>query len=1195
MTSHARGMASILQTVGHALFTIVKIARSKGERCLIPAQLSVRMGRVSSLTSAITGWRAKEKVGSVWQWAMLVMLVTMTSGVTAQSSSERLWLSPSPEGLPIALRELSSLRDLVWTENACAMPGVGIRFENFVPAMWKAVHTGHVRHEHAVFVYQGLRYGFKAGFNWAKMQGHRWFKNYKSAETPEGRQAIHIATRKRVDAGRTWDLGAWDDNMQKGLKAVWSRSAVFPMGGVEKPLEPGVLRPVDDHSRTGFNDASDLSFLGHTLNTYSEIAWFLQQGFFMRVSDVEAAFPMLPWHPDVWPFMLFKIRGERSEPATLYAHVTGDFGTSGMPGVFKIFFVDVVVQMARAAHVLTLPMPVYVDDLCIIGECQNEVDDQMESFHAWALLVCGVVFKAIKDKRAARRQLMLGLWWDSETLTRTLEERKLSAYVRLLIDTAAMRTVTLKQMQSLAGKMHRAILTFPPGAACLLSGTFKLMAGLMLPWHRRKPSRATRADWQMMAVMLQANMGKGYYSLAKLEAAPTVYSDASKQRRYAGGGYVSMCGRYNWWKYGNRAARRQIDLLEGDAVRVACEEMGMYWKDCWVPFGIDNTAVCGSVGKGRSSAARLDSLVRELFMLQLQGHYVLCPFWLPSKANVLADHLSRDREKEFEEAAKDPQYRWEGPLTRHGKRYEPRVLPEEAGEARTYGPAHIDALREWGQLGNGYSSNTLRDGPNAHLFELSVPYSRATLFQGLDPDRTTRLEQLLDNRLSTSSWKKISRAVTLWRVLAASEGWSPIISTDDPLRGGKLVAFVLNLVDDTELVYKSIELYVWGLRTWMQLQHQADPALGVLGWDKFMDAVKVLTWVPSEPRKETPLEVLTAIVHQVDVNSFFDVQLVNLLLVLAYTMSRAECPLPTSHEGKNSFRLNKHWCVSDFDVRVIEGRSCLCVRFKAIKQDKRMERPEAAGNEDWSVLGSMAGSEMCPVLWAQRLQKLHGRKRDPTEPYFVAPHDHAVAYLYSSALRHFKEWQEQVGVPPQSCTGLHGLRVLGYNRVKAALGVELAVAHGGWRSTAHLRYERFAMARVVRVTSAVAGEEDFSDEGEEDQKVRPTTERDQLRRRSAPQPQATTPEPQKGQRLGRSLSLASGTGKGRRRAEQRRVLQSEERKVSFAEECPRAATTGATTSTGPVFPENLEDHTVFFDRPSTRPPPRVRQSGAHAD
>jgi len=65
---------------------------------------------------------------------------------------------------------------------------------------------------------------------------------------------------------------------------------------------------------------------------------------------------------------------------------------------------------------LTLPMPDYVDDA------------EMVAFHEWAWDVCGVAFKAIKDRVAATRQLALGFWWDSETLTRELEEKKLLQY-----------------------------------------------------------------------------------------------------------------------------------------------------------------------------------------------------------------------------------------------------------------------------------------------------------------------------------------------------------------------------------------------------------------------------------------------------------------------------------------------------------------------------------------------------------------------------------------------------------------------------------------------------------------------------------------------------------------------------------------------------------------------------------------------
>eukprot|EP00966_Prymnesium_polylepis_P020081 462693-Prymnesium_polylepis.1 len=67
----------------------------------------------------------------------------------------------------------------------------------------------------------------------------------------------------------------------------------------------------------------------------------------------------------------------------------------------------------------------------------------------------------------------------------------------------------------------------------------------------------------------------------------------------------------------------------------------------------------------------------------------------------------------------------------------------------------------------------------------------------------------MDNRLSTSSWRTINAAVKRWRVVAGNEGWSTIIPTDDPERGGKLVTFVLDMVEDSDLVYSTIEGYSW--------------------------------------------------------------------------------------------------------------------------------------------------------------------------------------------------------------------------------------------------------------------------------------------------------------------------------------------------------------------------------------------------
>ena len=67
----------------------------------------------------------------------------------------------------------------------------------------------------------------------------------------------------------------------------------------------------------------------------------------------------------------------------------------------------------------------------------------MLALHAWAEAICGVFFKALKDKLTSRVQLMLGFWWDSTSLTRTLDERKLVLYVEMLADFAGRRSLSL--------------------------------------------------------------------------------------------------------------------------------------------------------------------------------------------------------------------------------------------------------------------------------------------------------------------------------------------------------------------------------------------------------------------------------------------------------------------------------------------------------------------------------------------------------------------------------------------------------------------------------------------------------------------------------------------------------------------------------------------------------------------------------
>ena len=366
--------------------------------------------------------------------------------------------------------------------------------------------------------------------------------------------------------------------------------------------------------------------------------------FYMRVSDVDAAFPLLPIAPRLWRFMMFiwfdvQPGDEASMLTWLYMHVCGDFGSAGLPGTWKIFFTDVVMGMARSEMVLTLEAPIYVDDISLIGELQRMVDSEGVALTAF-LRELGIYIKEIKDRAAAQVQLALGFWWDSVNRTRTLSERKQQEYVAMLREFETRRTLTLRERQQVAGRMQRAVMTMPPGAACFMATMYSLMRGLSLPWQSRRTTRAERLDFRCLRELLQRNLGRGFFSLDQFGEAPVVDTDASKSRAYTGGGYASRCGRYRFFRYGAAAQRHMIDFLEGDVVVEAVRDLGHLWHRMVVTFRIDNSAFQRSAVKGWSRAERLTLLLRRLFELCVQFECVLCFVWLSTKENVYADALS---------------------------------------------------------------------------------------------------------------------------------------------------------------------------------------------------------------------------------------------------------------------------------------------------------------------------------------------------------------------------------------------------------------------------------------------------------------------------------------------------------------------------------------------------------------------------
>ena len=585
--------------------------------------------------------------------------------------------------------------------------------------------------------------------------------------------------------------------------------------------------------------------------------------------------------------------------------------------------------------------------------------------------------------------------------------------------------------------------------------------------------------------MLRYNVGKGYYSYDTFAEGPTVLSDASKSKRYSGGGYIESyveepepSAFYDFWKYGTSAARKPIDYLEGDTVLQWCRDRGAKWRGHVVHFGIDNQAFQRSAKKGRSAAPRLNTLLKELFVLQVQHGFVLNTFWISTDDNFLSDHLSRDREDMFLMVLPDSKFVVVPMSELHRAKDAGRVkhLPENEDPG-------MDALR---QLLQGCSSNNLLDGPNrgpgvgGDAQILSVSYDFTTIYEGLPPDLAGELDRVMDNRLAVSSRSKMMSGFNRWSSFCEESGWSPFLRTGDKRRGGRLVAWVMQMMRDTELVYSSIATYTWGVRTWHVLQHQADPCFGVMHWREFMAGIAVLAAVPGEPRAMFPLEDLKAIMGSLDPKNFEDAQFGLLMLVLLFTFSRTECPCPKSWTGPNTFDPSVHWQVRDFRLLRVDDGWVLWVRFKGIKQDRRMERDSMRGapnlpfededvgvGHDWVPVGDVPDDEVFSVsFWYMACVQALARERDKEAPMFLSK-DRERAYTYTCLRADLRARQLKLGLPTKPTP--HGIRVLGYNLSKAGNGEDLTVAHGGWLSSAHDRYERFSQVQQLSIPANMVG------------------------------------------------------------------------------------------------------------------------------
>ena len=342
---------------------------------------------------------------------------------------------------------------------------------------WDKSLTDHPDQQFRSYIVNGIRYGFRVGFNYAQ-KCHRSGNNLLSSK--EQPQVVNEYLMAECCEGRV--LGPLDPS---GLPHVHtSRIGVIPKS------TPGKWRLiVDMSSPEGFsvNDGipealCSLSYV--TINDAVQGVLAYRQGALLAKVDIRSAYRTVPVHPD--DHWLMGMSWEES----LFIDTALPFGLRSAPKIFTAVAdaAEWILRQAGVDFVLH-----YLDDFLLIGppdspECAKALHTLLTTFHRLGLPIA-------EDKLVGPTSCLTFLGFEIDTMSCEvrLPEAKLAALHHSLLSWIARKSCTRKELESITGRLAHASHVVQPGKT-FMSRLFALLSGAHKAHHHIRLSQATRSD-----------------------------------------------------------------------------------------------------------------------------------------------------------------------------------------------------------------------------------------------------------------------------------------------------------------------------------------------------------------------------------------------------------------------------------------------------------------------------------------------------------------------------------------------------------------------------------------------------------------------------------------------------------------------------------------------------------------------------
>ena len=493
--------------------------------------------------------------------------------------------------------------------------------------VWERVLSSHPDRAFARYVCLGLSHGFRIGFQHSSPL-RSTSSNMESARLhPE---VISEYLRKECSLGRM--LGPFPDDARGMPFLHVNRFGVIPKGH-----NTGKWRLITDLSfPPGFsvNDGIDPSLCSMVYTTVDKVAVLasrLGRGALLAKIDIESAYRLIPVHPQDRHLQAMRWEGR------VYVDPMLPFGLRSAPKNCN------AVADALCWHLHQSGIPIirhYLDDYVIIAppdssQCQESLDILDRECEA-----LGVPTAAHKRDGPTTCLVFLGIIMDTQLGELRLPADKLARLVTLLEEWGDRKACTRKELESLIGLLNHACKVVRSGRS-FLRRMIDLLHAVHHPPHSRTPIRLNagfRADLAWWREFLTRWNGVSFLPPPSHLPMTEFTSDAS------GSWGCGAWHRLSWFQvqWGPRSQALSIAQKELIPIILACDAWGSSWHGQQVLCHCDNQVVVACLRSRTSKDRGLMHLLRCLVFVEAHTQCFLHPTYIDTKANHLADALSRD-------------------------------------------------------------------------------------------------------------------------------------------------------------------------------------------------------------------------------------------------------------------------------------------------------------------------------------------------------------------------------------------------------------------------------------------------------------------------------------------------------------------------------------------------------------------------